>query len=126
MNLTNEQRAEIERQRHENPGQRIVIEETPEQAAEYRRAVAEEEAGREANIAFSRKLDAAAAEPGFSGDLRRAIKAAKRDPRALASDLKIRVELLEDFLAGDAALPTDVVDRVAVLLGLKLVAEPQR
>lgn len=126
MKLTDEQRAEIERQRRESPGERIVIEETPEQAAEYRRAVAEEEAGRAANIAYCRKLDAAAAEPGFAGDLRRAIKAAKRDPRALADDLNISVELLEDFLAGDATLPSDVVDRVATVLGLKLVVEAKR
>lgn len=126
MKLTDEQRVEIERQRRENPGARIVIDETPEQAEEYRRAIAEEEAGREANIAYIRKLEAAAAEPGFSGDLRRAIKAAQRDPRALAHDLQIRSELLESFLIGEAALPTDVVDRVAAVLGLKLVVEAPR
>jgi hypothetical protein len=121
MHLTDQQRAEIERQRRENPGGRIMIDPTPEQDEEYRRMVEIEEAGREANIAFVKKRDAAADEPGFSGDLRRAIRSSRRDQRELASDLGIDVELLEAFRAGDAALPSDVIDRLVDLLGLKLV-----
>jgi len=121
MKLTPEQRVEVERQRREHPGQRIMIQFTPEQAAEYERAVAEEEASREANIAKVKKMDAAAAEVGFSGELRRAIRSCHRDHRELARTLGIDVELLDAFRAGDAALPSDVIDRLVELLGLKLV-----
>jgi hypothetical protein len=121
MKLTPEQRAEVERQRRENPGQRIMIQFTPEQKEEYERAVEEEEASREANIAFVKRMDAATDEPGFSGDLRRAIRSSRRDQRELARELGIEVQLLEAFRAGDAALPSDVVDRLVALLGLKLV-----
>ena len=121
MQLTPEQRAEVERQRRDNPGQRIMIQFTTEQAEDYRRAVEEEEASREANIAAVKRKDAAAAEPGFSGDLRRAIKSSRRDHRELAQTLGIDVQLLEAFRAGDAALPSDVVDRLVAVLELKLV-----
>lgn len=127
MQLTPEQLADIERQRRENPGARIFIKHTPEQAEERRRAVEEEEAGREANIAYARKLFAALEEPGFSGDLRRAIGATQRLPSELARELEVDAKLLDDFMAGDAELPTDVVDRLVDHLRLKLVMEiPQR
>src|SRR5690348_11004511 len=100
MQLTPEQRADIERQRRENPGARIFIKHTPEQAEERRRAYEEEEAGREANIAYARKLFAALEEPGFSGDLRRAIAASRKAPSDLASSVGVSVSLLEDFLDG--------------------------
>jgi hypothetical protein len=126
MQLTPEQRADIERQRRENPGARIFIKHTPEQAEEHRRAFEEEEAGREANIAYARKLFAALEEPGFSGDLRRAIAASRKLPSDLASSVGVSVSVLEDFLDGDASLPSDVVDRLVTLLRLKLVMEIPR
>jgi hypothetical protein len=121
MKLTREQWAEVERQRRGDPDGRIMLEFTPEQEEEYRRMVEVEETGRDANIAYARKLLAASREPGFSGDLRRAIGASRRDHRELARDIGIDVEALEAFRAGDAALPSDVVDRLVALLGLKLV-----
>jgi hypothetical protein len=123
MQLTPEQRADIERQRRENPGARIFIQHTPEQAEERRRAYEEEEASREANIANARKMFAALEEPGFSGDLRRAIAASRKTPSDLASSVGASVTTLEAFLDGDASLPTDVVDRLVALLRLKLVME---
>lgn len=125
MQLTPEQRAELERQRRENPGGRLQIEFTAEQAEEYRRMAAEENAAREANIAQIRQRDQAAAEPGFSGDLRRAIRSARRRPEDLAAELGIDVQLLEDFRKGEATLPSDVVDRLVAVLGLRLVTESQ-
>jgi hypothetical protein len=62
-------------------------------------------------------------EPGFSGDLRRAITAARRPSHELAADLGIDVRLLENFRAGDATLPSNVVDRLVATLGLRLTAE---
>jgi hypothetical protein len=126
MQLTAEQRAEIERQRRENPGTRhVTITPTPEQAELHRRAVEEEEAARDANSAQARKLFAALEEPGFSGDLRRAIVASRKEPDDLASELGVDAALLEEFLDGDASLPTAVVDRLVAVLGLKLMAIPR-
>jgi hypothetical protein len=121
MKFTPEQWAEVERQRRENPGGRIMLEFTPEQEEEYRRMVEVEEAGREANIAYARKLLAALREPGFSGDLRRAIKASRSDYRELAQALEIDVQLLDAFRTGDALLPSDAIERLVAILGLKLV-----
>lgn len=69
---------------------------------------------------------AALEEPGFSGDLRRAISAARKAPSELARELETDADLLSVFLAGDAELPTDVVDRLVALLRLKLVMEIPR
>ncbi len=126
MQLTADQWADIERQRRENPGTRhVTITPTPEQAEQHRRAVEEEEAGREANSAHARKVFAALEEPGFSGDLRRAIVASRKEPENLARELGVDTTLLEEFLDGDASLPTAVVDRLVVLLGLKLMVIPR-
>jgi len=121
MKLPPEQQVEIERQHREHPGQRIMIQFTPEQATEYERAVAEEEASREANIAKVKRMDLAAAEVGFSGELRRAIRSSRRDHRELARELGIDLEAFEAFRTGDASLPSDVIDQLVDLLGLKLV-----
>lgn len=124
MQLTPEQRAEMDRERCENPTARGVhVKLTPEQRDEYLRIAAAEDAGREANIGAIRKRDLAAEEPGFSGDLRRAINAARRPSRELAAQLGIDVRLLEEFRAGEATLQSDAVDRLVHVLGLRLVAE---
>jgi len=126
MQLTADQWADIERQHRENPGTRhVTITPTPEQAEEHRRAVEEEEAARDANSAYALKLLAALEEPGFSGDLRRAIVASREEHNDLARELEIDSTLLEEFLDGDASLPTAVVDRLVELLGLKLTAIPR-
>ena len=120
MQLTAEQRADIARQRRENPGTRhVTITPTPEQAEQHRRAVQEEEGARDANSAHAQKLFAALEEPGFSGDLRRAIVASRKEPDNLARELSVAPALLHEFLDGDASLPTAVVDRLVELLGLK-------
>ncbi len=51
MKLTEQQRAEMDRQRREHPGRRrFVLTFTPEQREQYRQAVAEELAARSENI----------------------------------------------------------------------------
>jgi hypothetical protein len=123
VQLTPEQRAELERQRQANPKGRVRIDLTPEQRAEYAQAVAEEEASIAANRERFQKRQQAAQEPGFSGDLRRAINAARRPSLELAAQLGIDVQLLEDFRCGDGTLPTDVVGRLVDVLHLRLMAE---
>jgi hypothetical protein len=80
-------------------------------------------AGMEANKAYARKLVRAAEEPGFSGDLRRAIRASRRRPDQLAAEIGVDPELFDRFCTGEADLPTPALDRLINELGLKLVAE---
>jgi hypothetical protein len=124
MKLTTEQRDEIERQRRSEPGRRsFMLQFTPEQRDEYRRIAAEEDAGREENVAWLKKLRAAEQEHGFSGDLRRAINTSRRPLRELAETLGVSLDVLQAFRAGEGPLPTDVVDRLTELLNLRLMAE---
>jgi hypothetical protein len=90
----------------------------PEELAEWRRKVAEEEAARPANLARLQRMDEAAAEQTFSGELRRAIRAAKVPHHDLAERIGVSWRQLLDFQTGDAALPTDAVDRLIRVLSL--------
>jgi len=70
MQLTPEQRAEMQRQLEEHPDRRrFHMESTPQQRAEWQKAVAEEEAARPANIARLERMDLAADEETLSGGL---------------------------------------------------------
>jgi hypothetical protein len=101
----------------------------PERVAELLRAAEEEQRpeAKAANIAHYHKLKAAEAEDAFCGALRRGISASfkghNRSPDSLAAELGIDVCLLEDFRAGDATLPSDVIDRLVKVLKLRLMAE---
>jgi ribosome-binding protein aMBF1 (putative translation factor) len=122
MRLTPEQQAQAEQARQE--GRRSVhFELTEEQRADQQQKIAEEEGLREENIAAYRRRRQAEVEPGLAGDLRRAITAARRRPDELAAAAGISVESLEDFREGSADLPLDVVDKLAAILGLRLMAE---
>jgi hypothetical protein len=126
MQLTEEQKATIERQRRENPGGRLRIELTDEQRRDYQQAVEQEEAGREKNLAWRQKITAAAQEVGFSGDLRRAILNLRGlNSRLLADKIGVALDLFEAFRAGEAELPTSAVDRLVESLGLRLVPMEQ-
>ena len=72
MQLNPEQKEQI-RHAKERCERRVYMQLTPEQKKEYREAVALEMAGKEANIAHARRIKAAAEQPGFLGDVRRAI-----------------------------------------------------
>jgi hypothetical protein len=91
---------------------------TPKELAEWRRKIAEEEAARPANLARIQRMDEAAAEQTFSGELRRAIRAAKVPHHDLAEQIGVSWRQLLDFQTGDAALPTDAVDRLIRVLSL--------
>ena len=121
---TAEQLAEIERQKASNPAsRRINVEFTPEQREAWRKAVEEEEANKEATIAHHRRIMAAAAEPGFLGDLRRAINASGRRVVALPKEIGVDARLLDDFRAGEAELPAAAIARLVDALGLRLMQE---
>lgn len=61
-----------------------------------------------------------AREPGFSGELRRAILSARIPSRQLAERVGVDVTMLEDFRAGQQVLTSDVIDRLIATLGLHL------
>jgi hypothetical protein len=87
---------------------------------QWQNAAAEEDAARNANIELLQRLDAAAAEPGFSGQLRRAILSAKLRPSELASQVGVDREALQQFRLGEGTLPTDAFDRLMEVLGLAI------
>ena len=122
MQLTPEQQAIAEQARREGrTGARLEL--NAEQREEQQRAVAEEEAARDENIAAFRRRRDAEAEPGFAGDLRCAITAARRPTGELAAELGVSAELLEDFREGTAGLPFEAVERLIEALGLRLMQE---
>jgi len=123
IELSSEQRAEMDRQRIDNPHARGVwVEFTPEQAEQYERLAREVDAGREEDLAHLRAIEAAAREPGFSGDLRRAIMTARIPLAQLAEQIGVPVMDFEDFRAGQRVLTSDVIDRLVDVLGLHLEA----
>jgi DNA-binding MarR family transcriptional regulator len=124
MKLTPEQRTDVERQRRENPrarGVRVAL--TPEQRAERLRHLADVEAGHADDVAYWRNIEAAAVEPGFSGDLRRAMLDSGQTSDELATQLGVDAELIDQFRTGQDVLPYDVVTRLVEALGFRLTAE---
>ncbi|MEX0611217.1 MAG: hypothetical protein WD738_06250 [Pirellulales bacterium] len=99
---------------------------TPDQKKEYRQAVAREMAGKEANIARCRKIKSAAEQPGFFGDIRRAIMLSRPSIPDLATAIGVDWRVLSDFQAGEAELPAEAVDRLLGELGLRLMQEIPR
>jgi hypothetical protein len=125
IQFTPQQRAEIERQRADQPAARhLRFQATAEQAAEIRRAAAAADSAKKAVEREFAMIVAAAAEPGFSGWLRRAIRNAQRPIQELALEAGIDAEQLRAFRRGEATLPSNAVDRLVLLLGLTLVEEP--
>jgi hypothetical protein len=125
MQLTPQQRADVDRQKSQAPGARhVFFKATPQQAAELDVKAEEIEADRAGIEAHYRKLVSASAEPGFSGWLRRRIRQDGRPIRKIAETAHIDLDDLTAFRVGDATLPTDAVDRLVETLGLTLVEEP--
>jgi hypothetical protein len=80
-------------------------------------------AGKEANIARCRKIKAAAEQPGFFGDIRRAILMSRPSIPELATTIGVDWQVLSDFQAGEADLPAVALDRLLEKLGLRLMLE---
>jgi DNA-binding MarR family transcriptional regulator len=125
MQLTPEQKEKI-REAKARGERRIYTELTPEQKREYREAVALEMAGKEANIAHCRKINLAAEQPGFLGDIRRAILLSRPSIPDLANAIGVDRRVLSDFQAGEAELPAAALDRLLETLGLRLMQEIPR
>jgi hypothetical protein len=125
MRLTPEQQLQLQEAKAAGQ-QRVNVRLTAEQKQAYRAAVAEEHAGKGENIAHIRKIQAAAQQPGFFGDVRRAIAACRRPVDELAKQIGVDARLLSDFRAAEAELPPAVLDRLIESLGLRLMQEIRR
>lgn len=119
MQLTEQQRADMDSQRREQPGRkRFVLTFTAGQRAQYHQAVAEEMASRKENIRRSRHTLKALREATFSGWLRRAIASSGVPQEDLASRTGADLAQLNGFLCGETTLDSAVIDRLIVVLGL--------
>ena len=83
-------------------------------------------AGKDANIAHFHAIKTAALQPGFLGDIRRAVLMSRRPPGELAAAVGVDQHVLSDFRAGEVELPAAVVDRLLEELGLRLMQEIPR
>lgn len=72
-------------------------------------------------VAREGRMREAAEENTFSGELRRAIHAGERDLISLAELVGTTPVQLSEFLAGDRTLRSDVLDRLVLALGARLV-----
>ena len=125
MQLTPEQREQLRKAKAAGE-KRVMLRFTTEQKSEWETAVQQELAGKEENIAHFHKLKAAAEQPGFCGDVRRAIRLSPWTVDELAAQIGVDAGLLSDFRAGDAELPSAALDRLLAVLGLRLMQEIPR
>ena len=122
MQLTPQQEEQI-RAAKEAGQTRATLDFTVEQRRQWEAAVAAELAGKEENIAHHQRIQAAARELGFLGDIRRAIIFSRRPVNELAAELGIDEPLLSDFRTGDADLPSTALAKLVDILGLRLMQE---
>ena len=85
----------------------------------------ESERGRAEVEELGLKLAAAQREPTLSGRLRWAAHKNWRNYDEMVTELKISREEYSDWLAGEGTLTSDVIDRLAALVGCELVATEQ-
>jgi hypothetical protein len=122
MQLTSEQQVLLNQAKAIGE-RRVFIQFTPEQRKAWRQLVDQELAGKDNNIAHLRRIKSAAQQPGFFGDVRRAILLSRPDIAKLATTIGVEPRLLSDFQAGDAELPAAALDRLIEELGLRLMQE---
>ncbi len=91
---------------------------TPEERKRWQQKAADEELAMPANQARLKRMDDAINEETFSGELRRAIRDAKIPHQELANRIGVSWRQLLDFQAGDAALPSDAIDRLIEALAM--------
>ncbi len=125
MQLTPEQQQQVQQAKAAGE-KRTMLQFTAQQKDEWQAAVQEELAGQTDNVAQQRKIKAAAEQPGFFGDVRRAILCSRRPVDELAAEIGVDGRLLSDFRAGDAELPAAALDRLINILGLRLMQEIRR
>lgn len=125
MPLTPEQQEEVRKARAAGD-KRVTIGFTAQQKDQWEVAVRKELADKEENIAHLRAIRAAAEQPGFFSDLRRAIVASRRPLDELSARIGVDQRLLSDFRAGNAELPATALELLIDTLGLRLMQEIPR
>jgi hypothetical protein len=125
MELTPEQKNQVHHAK-ERGEQRVTVQFTSEQRKTYQETVEQELAGKDENIAQMRQIIRAAEQPGFFGDVRRAIIVSRRPIGELAIAIGVDPQLLSDFRAGNEEFPAGALDRLLETLGLRLMQEIRR
>ena len=125
MQLTPEQQRQVQQGR-DGGDRRASVRFTTEQRKSWREAVEQELAGQGENIAHFRKIKAAAVQPGFFGDVRRAIILSRSPIGELAASIGVDAHVLSDFRAGESQLPAAALERLIETLGLRLMQEIPR
>lgn len=125
MQLTSQQQEQINEAKLRGQ-QRVTMQFTAAQKSSWREAVAQEMAGKAENVSHVRKIQAAAEQPGFFGDVRRAIVLSRRPMAELASAIGVDPRILSDFRSGEAELPSSALERLVETLGLRLMQEISR
>jgi hypothetical protein len=125
MALTFEQQEQL-RQAKLRGDRRVFVQFTPEQGKAWREAAEQELAEKNENSAHVRRIMAAAEQPGFFGDIRRAILLSRRPTSELAAEIGVESRVLSEFRTGQAELPATALDRLLERLGLRLMQEIPR
>jgi len=98
----------------------IFVPSTPEDTARHEAQLRDVEKDLPELMDWARRSFRAIEEPTFSGELRRAIIACDLEREELISRIGITDELLNDFMGGDASLPSAALDKLVDLLGYRL------
>ena len=125
MQLTPEQHEQSRQAKAQNE-RRATVRFTPDQLKEWREIADQEMAAKGENVEHFRKLKSAAEQPGFFGDVRRAILLSRRPLSELSAEVGISPEKLSGFRAGEMELPAVALDRLIGVLGLRLMQEIPR
>ena len=125
MQLTPEQQEQLQQAKAAGE-KRVHLHLTAEQRNAWRMEVEEEQASKQENLAQLGRITSAAEQPGFFGDVRRAILLSRRPMAELADEIGVDLLLFSDFRAGQADLPAAALDRLIETLGLRLMQEIPR
>jgi hypothetical protein len=99
----------------------VTVQFTPKQRDAWREMVKCESSGSEESIAQFRRIKAAADQPGFFGDVRRAVLLSGRSVSDLAASIGVDPQQFVLFQSAEAELPAPAVDRLLETLGLRVM-----
>lgn len=112
---------------HEQPEKRqprrVYRDLTPEEAERLQMAREQAQAEMPDILQRADKLEAALREETVSGQLRQAVVASRLQYVDLARHAEISAQILADFMVGEAELNSAAFDRLAEVLGCRLVGE---
>jgi len=125
MELTPEQQQQIQRAKATGE-KRVNLDFTDQQKTAWQRAARQVQDERCATIGQMEKIHEAAQQPGFFGDVRRAISSSRRPLSELAATIGVEPSLLSEFRAAEVELPAPSLEKLIAELGLRLMQEIPR